>query len=648
MNNKTGINIQYSGFRSLDLDVSIVDATEALIKAQREDGHWIFELEGDSTIPSQYVLLVHYLGEIANIELEKKIANYLRRTQLPCGGWPLFFEGAPNISSSVHAYFALKIIGDNENDKHMKNAKYAIHSMGGAERSNVFTRIQLALYGAISWRAVPMMPVEIILLPKWFLFHLSKISYWARTVIVPLLVLNAKRPIARNPRSIHINELFLNTAANAKLLPRQKNQSVFLFSFFKLVDWILRAVDGLFPIYLRNRAILKALSFVDERLNGEDGFGAIYPAMANTVMMYDALGYTEDYMNRAIARRSIEKLLVISRDEAYCQPCLSPVWDTSLAAHALFEASSTRSCAAALLATKWLKPLQILDTRGDWISRRPNLRPGGWSFQYSNPYYPDVDDTAVVAMAISRAHAHIIGTKPYREAIERAKEWIIGMQGRDGGWGAFEPDNTYFYLNNIQFSEHNNTLIDPSTADVSGRCLSMLSQLGEKITSKPIRLALDYLSKEQTPNGSWYGRWGINYIYGTWSVLCGLNEAGINFNDERVKRGAEWLLSIQNKDSGWGESADSYDPKHRSYKPALSTSSQTAWALLGLMAAGKIKDPAVSRGIRYLLTKQRACGLWDEEHFTATGFPCMFYLRYHGYSKFFPLWALARYQNLNI
>ncbi|MDR9024419.1 squalene--hopene cyclase [Burkholderia multivorans] len=645
MNDLTDMATLSAGTVPAELDAAVARATDALLAAQNADGHWVYELEADSTIPAEYVLLVHYLGETPNLELEQKIGRYLRRIQQADGGWPLFTDGAPNISASVKAYFALKVIGDDENAEHMQRARRAIHAMGGAEMSNVFTRIQLALYGAIPWRAVPMMPVEIMLLPQWFPFHLSKVSYWARTVIVPLLVLNAKRPLAKNPRGVRIDELFIDPPVNAGLLPRQGHQSAGWFAFFRAVDHVLRAVDGLFPAYTRERAIRQAVAFVDERLNGEDGLGAIYPAMANAVMMYDVLGYAEDHPNRAIARKSIEKLLVVHEDEAYCQPCLSPVWDTSLAAHALLETRDPRAEQAAVRGLDWLRPLQILDVRGDWISRRPHVRPGGWAFQYANPHYPDVDDTAVVAMAMDRAQK-LNQSDTYRESIARAREWVVGMQSSDGGWGAFEPENTQYYLNNIPFSDHG-ALLDPPTADVSGRCLSMLSQLGETaLTSDAARRALDYMLKEQEPDGSWYGRWGMNYVYGTWTALCALNAAGLGPDDARVKRAAQWLLSIQNKDGGWGEDGDSYKLNYRGYEPAPSTASQTAWALLGLMAAGEVNNPAVKRGIDYLIAEQKEHGLWGEARFTATGFPRVFYLRYHGYRKFFPLWALARYRNL--
>jgi squalene-hopene/tetraprenyl-beta-curcumene cyclase len=630
------------------LDHAVSKATDALLAAQHPDGYWLYELEADATIPAEYVLLVHYLGEPANLALETKIGRYLRRIQREDGGWPLFTDGAMDVSATVKAYFALKMIGDSPEAEHMQRARRAILEAGGAEKVNVFTRILLALFGVVSWRAVPMMPVEIMRLPMWFPFHLSKVSYWARTVIVPLLVLNAKRPKARNPRGVRIDEVFTDPPVNTGMPTRAGHQSRGWFTFFRVVDSIVRLVDPAMPKGGRERAIDEAVRFVDERLNGEDGLGAIFPAMANSVMMYDVLGYPPEHPNRAIARKSLDKLLVIDESEdgeAYCQPCLSPVWDTSLAAHALLETGMPKARAAVKRGLDWLVPLQILDVRGDWVSRRPNVRPGGWAFQFANPHYPDVDDTAVVAMAMERADREN-GTALYGEAIARGREWIVGMQSSDGGWGAFEPENTQFYLNNIPFSDHG-ALLDPPTVDVSARCLSMLAQLGEtSANSEPARRALDFIVKDQERDGSWYGRWGMNFVYGTWSALCALNAAGVAPTDSRVKRGADWLIGVQNADGGWGEDGDSYKLDYRGYEQAPSTASQTAWALLGLMAAGRIGDPSVKRGIDWLMKTQNDHGLWDETRFTATGFPRVFYLRYHGYRKFFPLWALARYRNM--
>jgi squalene-hopene/tetraprenyl-beta-curcumene cyclase len=627
------------------LEQRIGTATQALLDLQQPDGHWVFELEADATIPAEYVLLRHYLAEPVDAELERKIAVYLRRIQGVHGGWPLYHDGAFDMSASVKAYFALKMIGDATDAPHMRRAREAIRSRGGAVNANVFTRALLSLYGITPWRSVPVMPVEIMLLPKWFPFHIDKVSYWARTVVVPLLVLMARKPRARNPLGIKIDELFLQPPQTVGPPARAPHQKRFWFAVFGRIDAVLRALEPFAPKSLRRRAIDKAVAFVTERLNGEDGLGAIFPAMANSVMMYDVLGYPADHPDRAIARASIDKLLSIKDDEAYCQPCLSPVWDTALVCHALLEAGSEQATAQACKGLDWLIPLQVLDVKGDWVEQRPNVRPGGWAFQYANPHYPDLDDTAVVVMAMDRARG--LGMEErLRTPIARGREWVEGLQSKGGGWAAFDADNTYFYLNNIPFADHG-ALLDPPTEDVTARCVSMLAQLDStRQNSAEIHAALDYLRRTQTEEGSWYGRWGLNYIYGTWSVLCALNVAGVDQNAPEVRKAVDWLIAIQNTDGGWGEDGTSYKLDYRGYEPARSTASQTAWALLGLMAAGKADHPAVTRGISYLVENQGADGLWTEERFTATGFPRVFYLRYHGYRKFFPLWALARYRNL--
>jgi squalene-hopene/tetraprenyl-beta-curcumene cyclase len=626
----------------IDLDLHVDSATKALLACQHADGHFLFELEADATVPAEYVLLRHYLGEPVDAAREAGIAAYLRRIQGVHGGWPLFADGAFDMSATVKAYFALKMIGDSPQAEHMRRAREAVRLRGGAERSNVFTHCLLALYGIVPWRAVPVMPVEIMLLPKWFPFHLDKISYWSRTVIVPLLVLMAKKPSARNPREIGVAELFLEPPRQLGPTQKAPQQKASWFWFFRVVDDVLRAAEPWFPQRLRVRAINRAVAWVDERLNGEDGLGAIFPAMANSVMMYDALGVPAEDPRRAIARQSIDKLLAVHDEETYCQPCVSPVWDTGLACHALLEVGGERAVTEAKRGLDWLIPKQILDLRGDWIAQRPNVRPGGWAFQYTNPHYPDVDDTAVVAMAFDRMQE--TGQGNYAGAIDRAREWIVGMQSVNGGWGAFDADNEYYYLNNIPFADHG-ALLDPPTEDVSARCLSMLAQLGDTKSASAER-ALAYLRRTQRPDGSWYGRWGINYIYGTWSVLSALNAAGIAPEEPEMRRAVEWLAAIQNADGGWGEDGSSYKLDYHGYEAAPSTASQTAWAVLGLIAAGALDHPAVARGVKYLAGSQGDDGFWNEPRHTATGFPRVFYLRYHGYAKYFPLWALARYRNL--
>jgi squalene-hopene/tetraprenyl-beta-curcumene cyclase len=639
------VAVETGGIKSGTLEASIASATRALLGFRQSDGHWVFELEADCTIPAEYVLLRHYLGEPVDAVLEGKIANYLRRVQGDHGGWPLVHAGAFDMSASVKAYFALKMIGDSPDAPHMARAREAIRSRGGAIHSNVFTRYMLAMFGVLTWRSVPVLPVEIMLLPMWSPFHLNKISYWARTTIVPLLVLAALKPRAKNAIGIGIDELFLQAPHSIGMTARAPHQSRGWFALFRGLDSVLRTIEPMFPKRLRARAIDSAVAFIEERLNGEDGLGAIYPPMANVVMMYEALGKPADYPPRAVTRRGLDRLLVIGEQEAYCQPCVSPVWDTSLTVHALLEAGGEEALSAAGKGLDWLLPKQVLDLKGDWAVKRPDVRPGGWAFQYNNAHYPDLDDTAVVVMAMDRAQ-RASQSHQYDAAIARGREWIEGMQSRDGGWAAFDVNNLEYYLNNIPFSDHG-ALLDPPTEDVTARCVSMLAQLGETVqSSKAMADGIAYLRRTQLAEGSWYGRWGLNYIYGTWSVLCALNAAGVGHQDPSMRRAVDWLASIQNTDGGWGEDAISYRLDYKGFEGCPSTASQTAWALLGLMAAGEVNHPAVVRGVEYLKSTQTEKGSWDEQRYTATGFPRVFYLRYHGYSKFFPLWALARYRNL--
>ncbi|WP_292947051.1 squalene--hopene cyclase [Novosphingobium sp.] len=617
-------------------------AAEALSALQRKDGHWVFELEADATIPAEYILLRHYLAEPVDAVLEGKIARYLRRIQSDVhDGWPLYHGGDFDVSATIKAYYALKMIGDAPDTPHMARARAAVLAAGGAETCNVFTKIQLALFGAGSWDVVPTMPVELILLPRWFPVHLSKMSYWARTVIVPLLVLAAKRPLARNPKGILVDELY--TGRPASLASQAADAKQVWRAAFGALDVVLKRAEPLWPQRLRAKAMQACVDFVVTRLNGEDGLGAIYPAMANSVMMFDCLGYPPDHPHRAIARASVEKLLVIGEEEAYCQPCVSPVWDTALAAHAMLEAGGAANEARALAALDWLKPLQVLDVKGDWAEVKRDVRPGGWAFQYANAHYPDLDDTAVVVMAMARARG--FSGDGFDEAVARGQEWTVGLQSRDGGWGAFDADNSYHYLNNIPFADHG-ALLDPPTADVSARCVSMLAQLGEPADSARMKAAVAYLMGEQEADGSWFGRWGVNYIYGTWSALCALGAADLGPDHPAIRKGADWLQAIQNPDGGWGEDCRSYALDYKGYTPASSTASQTAWALLGLMAAGAVDDAAVERGVAWLARNQQADGLWEQDVYTGGGFPRVFYLRYHGYPKYFPLWAMARYRNL--
>ncbi|WP_174275356.1 squalene--hopene cyclase [Sphingomonas bacterium] len=617
------------------IDAAVGGAARALKRLQQPDGHWVFELEADATIPAEYVLLRHYLGEPDDLELEAAIGRYLRRIQADHGGWPLFHDGPLDISATVKAYYALKMIGDDVDAPHMARARAEILKRGGAAVSNVFTRMQLALFDAGSWEIIPEIPVEIMLLPRRFPIHISKISYWARTVVVPLLVLAALRPVARNPRGIRVDELYV---PGVRPPSRGAHAHRGWALGFNLLDRGLKRMRGRWPKATRARAIEAARAFVVERLNGEDGLGAIYPAMANCVMMLDALGVPADHPDRAVAWRALENLLVRRPDgEVYCQPCVSPVWDSALAAHAMLEAGEEEAAGAAL---DWLGPRQVLDVAGDWSWQRPGLRPGGWAFQYNNAHYPDTDDTAAVALAMDRA-----APGRFAERIERARKWTLGMQSADGGWGAFDIDNSHHYLNNIPFSDHG-ALLDPPTVDVAARCVSFLAQLARPEDRPAIDRGIAFIAKEQEADGSWFGRWGVNHIYGTWSALSALHAAGVAPDAPMIRRAVAWLEEIQNGDGGWGEDCESYALDRKCHTPAPSSASQTAWALIGLMAAGEVESAAVARGVQWLLAHQDADGLWGQEVYTGGGFPRVFYLRYHGYPKFFPLWALARYRNL--
>ena len=619
------------------LDGTIEQARAAMAERQRDDGHWVFEFEPDATISSEYIFLQHYLGEIDEA-LQAKIARFIRSIQGADGGWPLFDDGPADISATVKAYYALKLAGDDIDAPHMARARSLIRAKGGAAQANVFTRIALALFDQVPWHAVPVMPIEIMLLPRWFPFHLSKVSYWSRTVIVPLLIVMALKPKARNPLGIDIRELFIKHPKDEDYPLNPTGTG--LGAVFAGIDAVLRRVEPRFPKGRRERAMQLAVEFVTERLNGDDGLGGIFPAMANSVMAFDALGYPRDNPDYVIAKRAVDKLL-FERDAetVYCQPCLSPVWDTCLGTHAMMEAGCAPDGEVIRKACEWMIGREIRETKGDWIWRRPDLEPAGWAFQYWNNHYPDVDDTAVVVMALDRA-----GDPAYRPACERACEWIIGMQSSDGGWGAFDPENTHFHLNYIPFADHG-ALLDPPTVDVTARCLSMLMQLGYDRSHPAVKKAIDFIKREQEQDGSWYGRWGVNYVYGTWSALCALNAAGEDMQQPYIRKAVDYLLDFQRPDGGWGEDCASYWKEHRG-EAKDSTPSQTAWAMLGLMAAGEVEHEAVARGAAYLAKAPRDGARWEEALWTGIGFPRVFYIKYHGYAAYFPLWALSRYRNL--
>jgi squalene-hopene/tetraprenyl-beta-curcumene cyclase len=629
-NYSAGLTLSVSN-KTHDLENAIRKASDSLVKLQHPKGYWVFELEADCTIPSEYIMMMHYLGEIDKL-LQAKIANYLRARQSADGSYPLYIGGSGDISCSVKVYYALKLAGDAIDAPHMARLRSYILSQGGAAKSNVFTRITLAIFEQLPWRGVPYIPVEIMLLPKWFPFHLNKVSYWSRTVMVPLFILCSLKARARNPSKTGILELFVTPPDQEKhYFPKR----TFLNKVFLLLDKLGRFIDPFIPKRMRADAFEKAQNWIVERLNGEDGLGGIFPAMVSAYEALLLVGFARDHDYIVTARKAIDKLLVINEHDAYCQPCLSPIWDTALATLALQEAGVMTPLSKAY---DWLLSKQLKDEPGDWRIARPDVPGGGWAFQYANPHYPDVDDSAVVGFALERANL-----TAHTEAIERAALWIEGMQSENGGYGAFDADNTHYYLNEIPFADHG-ALLDPPTADVSARCAMLLATLGSKY--KPvIERTLNYLRSEQEADGSWFGRWGTNYIYGTWSVLLGLEQTELAKDDPMYRKAVAWLKRMQRKDGGWGEDNYSYHDSSYRGRYQVSTAFQTAWAVLGLMAAGEAHAFEVKAGIEFILRQQQADGFWSDPCFTAPGFPRVFYLKYHGYDKFFPLWALARYRN---
>lgn len=624
-------------FKDDQLNLAIKRAQEKLLSLQDKKGYWVFDLEADCSIPSEYIMMMHYLGDIDE-PLQAKIANFLRSKQAEDGSYPLFTHGPGDISCSVKVYYALKMVGDSIDTPHMVRLRTYILGQGGAAKANVFTRIALAIFKQLPWRGVPFIPPEIMLFPKWFPFHLDKVSYWSRTVMVPLFVLCTLKAIAKNPNKVDILELFVT---HPDLEQHYFPERTFLNKVFLGLDKFGRWAEPFIPKKIHDHAIEKAKDWTIERLNGENGLGCIFPAMVHSYEMLLLLGFPKDHEYVVTARKAIDKLLVISENEAFCQPCVSPVWDTALTALALQESDKLGNAKSLTRAYDWLKSVQLSDEPGDWRVSKPDLAGGGWAFQYANPHYPDVDDTAVVGFAMADSNLPDLD-----ESIHRATRWIEGMQSKNGGYGAFDVDNTCYYLNEIPFADHG-ALLDPPTADVSARCAMLMAKAGKDQGQYQLALerTINYLRKEQEADGSWFGRWGTNYIYGTWSVLLGLEQTRVPKNDPMYLNAVSYLKGKQRQDGGWGEDNYSFHDVSYSGKYHFSTAFQTAWAVLGLMAAGEARSPEVKKGIDFILRKQQADGVWNDPCFTAPGFPRVFYLKYHGYDKFFPLWTLARYRN---
>lgn len=625
------------------LQAAIDRGVEHLLALQTSEGYWHAELEADTTLESDYIFYLHLLGK-ADPERVAKLANYVRRRQLPDGGWNIYYGGPAEVNATVKAYVALRLAGDAAEAPHMQQAAERVRALGGLERTNSFTRFYLAMAGAIEWEKVPAIPPELMLAPDWFFLNIYEMSSWTRAIVVPMMILYAQKPSWKLPAGVHVDELYRDPARRIPSFDWDRE----LFTWRNL----FLAADRVFKLYerlpwkpLRRRALRAAERWMFEHLERSDGLGAIYPAMMNSIFALLALGYGADDPLTAREVRQLARFEIEEDDTIRVQPCLSPVWDTCIAMVALEEAGLPPDHPALVRAAGWLLDRQIFGP-GDW-QKKCDGRPGGWAFEFRNDFYPDVDDTAFVLMALQRVDY------PDRSrlelAIRRGIEWLLSMQNRDGGWAAFDKNNDRWVLTQVPFADHN-AMIDPSTADVTARAVECLGRYGWPAEHPVIQRAISFLRRDQNPDGSWYGRWGVNYLYGTGGVLRALEPLGLAARDF-ARRAVEWLRGVQNPDGGFGESIASYDDPARKGQ-GTSTPSQTAWALIGLLAAAASEpkaccsDPAVVRAIEYLLATQKPDGSWEEAEFTGTGFPRVFYLKYHLYRNYFPLYALARYRNL--
>jgi squalene-hopene/tetraprenyl-beta-curcumene cyclase len=609
-----------------------------LLSLQAQEGYWLGELEADTTLESDYIFYLHVLGKAEPGRIGK-LANYVRRRQLPDGGWNIYFGGPSELNATVKAYFALKLAGDAQDEPHMQRALGRVHELGGIEASNSYTRFYLALSGAVGWEMVPAVPPELMLLPSWFAINIYEMSSWTRGIVIPLAILHAHKPYWPLPNHARVDELFRDPSRKAAAFAWDGC----LFSwrnFFLALDRACKLYEHLPWKPLRQRALRQAQEWLLEHLERSDGLGTIYPAMMNAVFALVALGYPPD---DPLTAREIERLAryeIEEDDTIRVQPCTSPVWDTAIALVALAEAGLPADHPALVRAAQWLLANQVLDS-GDWQVKNPGVLPGGWVFEFRNDFYPDVDDTAFVLMALQRVDYP--NEACLEAAARRGIAWLLSMQNRDGGWGAFDRDNDRRILTQIPFADHN-AMIDPSSADVTARVLECLGRCGWPATHPVVERAVDFLLRDQTSEGAWYGRWGVNYVYGTGGVLRALETVGLTARDY-CQRAVAWLRAVQNADGGFGESIASYSDSNRKGQ-GVSTPSQTAWGLIGLLAASERDDPGVTRAITHLVERQNDDGSWDESEFTGTGFPCVFYLKYHLYRNYFPLYALSRYRNL--
>ena len=611
------------------LNEGISKAQQYLINLQHPEGYWIGELVADSTLCSDYVTFMHWSGTV-DPALQQKCIDHVLARQLPEGGWNIYPEGPSEINASVKAYLALKLAGFSPDEPVMVLARTKIRELGGIEKTHTYARLYLALLGQIPWDSVPTIPVEFLLLPKWLPVHLHAVSSWTRAMVVPLAIINHYKPTRTLPKEHGIRELYIDPTK----VPRTKATG--LKQFFIWIDHGLKFLEKNKWLPLRKVALNIAERWMIERIgDGCSGLAAIFPAILNSMITLRCLGYTTDHSIYRKADSDFRELFVEDEHGFRIQPCLSPVWDTAITLLTLARSGIRQDHPVAEKAVQWLLSQEVR-IAGDWAVNNPDLEPTGWCFEFNNPFYPDIDDTAMVLLALETA-----GYKDDPALYDRVVQWLLGFQCKDGGWAAFDKDVQNPLLESVPFADHN-AILDPSCCDVTARVLELLGNLGFRPTHPVARRALKFLAKHQEADGAWYGRWGVNYIYGTSQVLRGLRAIGVDMNEPWIRRGGEWLETHQNSDGGWGESAESYDD------PTLcgegrSTPSQTAWALLGLCAFPNVDTPSVESGINYLISNQNPDGSWNEDLITGTGFPCVFYLKYDMYRNNWPLMALVRY-----
>jgi len=627
-----------------DLKSRVMAATDAarrfLFSQQDEGGYWCGELEADTTLESDYILLHTLLGTV-DPERNAKAARYVLQRQNEDGGWGIYAGAPSNISATVKAYFGLKLAGYSADHPVLVRARERIFALGGVTAVNTFTKIYLCFLGQYDYEAVPAIPPEIVLFPNWFWFNIYEISSWSRAILVPLSIAYAKKPFKKVPLERGIDELFPNGRNNTEMRLKWDGKVISWRNFFLVLDRMVHWFERIHIRPLRSIALRKAEKWMLERFEMSDGLGAIYPAIMNSIIALRCLGYSVDDPQFIRAMDEFEALGIEEEQTFRMQPCKSPVWDTAYAMFALGESGVPRSEARMIAAADWMLQKQITH-KGDWAVKNSNAQPGGWYFEFNNEFYPDVDDTAMVNLALSRVE-HPNG-RYQRETVQRAIDWVLSMQCKGGGFASFDKDNDRMVFQHIPFADHN-AMLDPPTVDITGRVLEMLATYGYTRKDAVVQRAIEFVRKEQEPDGSWFGRWGVNYIYGTMQVLRGLESMEVDNHEPYVQQAAEWLRSVQNADGGWGETCGSYDDPHtKGIGP--STPSQTAWGVLGLLAAGDTRSDCVARGIAYLLRTQKKEGSWDEPFFTGTGFPRVFYLKYHMYRQYFPLLALTTYSKV--